>query len=129
MPCNNPVIHFYMICEVEITRTSILRIIISHINICSIRNKVRGIRNIVSRLGLYQKCFFFFKKCFWHCSLSSQKMLKISRDSLKNAFSHFLSRLYIRSNKHMIEDQDTGMGRGMLSYFRKGEEDSAILHK
>ena len=81
-------------------------------------------------LGLYQKCFFFFKKCFWHCSLSSQKMLKISRDSLKNAFSHFLSRLKIRSNKKMIKDQDTGMGGGgMLSYFRKGEEDSAILHK
>ena len=75
--------------------------------------------------------FFFFKKCFWHCSLSSQKMLKISRDSLKNAFSHFLSRLKIRSNKQMIKDQDTGMGGGggMLSYFRKGEEDSAILHK
>ena len=56
-------------------------------------------------------------------------MLKISRDSLKNAFSHFLSRLKIRSNKQMIKDQDTGMGGGMLSYFRKGEEDSAILHK
>ena len=39
-------------------------------------------------------------------------MLKISRDSLKNAFSHFLSRLKIRSNKHMIKDQDTGMGGG-----------------
>ena len=65
-----------------------------------------------SRIGLYQKCFFFFKKCFWHCSLSSQKMLKISRDSLKNAFSHFLSRLKIRSNKQMIKDQDTGMGGG-----------------
>ena len=39
-------------------------------------------------------------------------MLKISRDSLKNAFSHFLPRLKIRSNKHMIKDQDTGMGGG-----------------
>ena len=39
-------------------------------------------------------------------------MLKISRDSLKNAFSHFLSRLKIRSNKQMIKDQDTGMGGG-----------------
>ena len=39
-------------------------------------------------------------------------MLKISRDFLKNAFSHFLSRLKIRSNKHMIKDQDTGMGGG-----------------
>ena len=68
-------------------------------------------------LGLYQKCFFFFfKKCFWHCSLSSQKMLKISRDSLKNAFSHFLSRLKIRSNKQMIKDQDTGMGGGGACY-------------
>ena len=36
----------------------------------------------------------------------------------------------MRSNKQMIKDQDTGMGGGgMLSYFRKGEEDSAILHK
>ena len=39
-------------------------------------------------------------------------MPKISRDSLKNSFSHFLPRLKIRSNKHMIKDQDTGMGGG-----------------
>ena len=58
--------------------------------------------------------FFFFKKCFWHCSLSSQKMLKISRDSLKNALSHFLSRL--KTNKQMIKDQDTGMGGGEACY-------------
>ena len=71
-----------------------------------------SIRTGILHVGLYQKCFFFFKKCFWHCSLSSQKMLKISRDSLKNAFSHFLSRLKIRSNKQMIKGQDTGMGGG-----------------
>ena len=48
-------------------------------------------------------------------------MLKISRDSLKNAFSHFLSRLKIRSNKQMIKDQDTGMGGGHAILFQERE--------
>ena len=75
----------------------------------------------VTSRPLPKMLFFFFKKCFWHCSLSSQKMLKISRDSLKNAFSHFLSRLKIRSNKQMIKDQDTGMGGACYPISGKGK--------
>ena len=47
-------------------------------------------------------------------------MLKISRDSLKNAFSHFLSRHKIRSNKHMIKDQGGGGGVHAILFQERG---------
>ena len=106
VPCNQPVAHLCMICDVEITKTSILRIIISHINICSIHNKVQDIRSIVSRHGI--------------------DTLAVSETWLGTSYSNSL--LHIPNYRVYRQDRISSRGSGICFYVRDNLQANIIAH-